>query len=110
VARGRARLRLNPASDSRSRRRRAAAFDRLAGGHAVALGRAVNSFRQRFKWTGFRRDRDARQPGKVQRDEAGYVSDREAILGSGVPRADLSRTPGKIPLARGNLVSGSLMI
>jgi hypothetical protein len=56
----------------------------------------------------FRRDRDARRPGEV--DEAGYVGDGETILGSCVPRADLSRTPDKIPLARGNLVSGSLMI
>jgi hypothetical protein len=58
----------------------------------------------------FRRERDARRPGEVERDEAGYVSDGDTILASRVPRADLSRTPGKIPLARGNLVSGSLMI
>ncbi len=57
----------------------------------------------------FRRDRDARRPGEVERDEAGYVSDREAIAGPGVPWTDLNRTLGKIPVVRGNL-SGSLMI
>jgi hypothetical protein len=57
----------------------------------------------------FRRDRDARRPGEVERDEAGYVGDGETILAPGVPRTDLNRTLGKIPVVSGNL-SGSLMI